>query len=316
MPSRSSPTSNPVCPSVVDSATAERGKASFDALRQNFDAQLQHLQQERDDAVDELDGGAELAGCRSGRDSPRARRRRRPVGAGDQNRGHAPARPHWPRRADESPRATSANRSCPRGPKTSARSPPTSRTCVSGSSTSSKPLDRREPTGRSGPRTAAVERRTRAVRLRRVARPSGAAAQGGVVLPADREAVRRQARRARHRVHRVRRRRRQAHAGPDQRSARHSPASVGSIRRAPTSTSTPRWTTRLENLDTAIAESGARDRPPGAAATADHGRPHPADDGVAEPHRQRGEVPARRRRATHRHRLRAELRTSPAAHGC
>ena len=59
----------------------------------------------------------------------------------------------------------------------------------------------------------------------------------------------------------------------------------------------------IGNLETAIAESGAADSPPRSAATADHGGPHPADDGVAEPHRQCGEVPARRRRATHRHRL-------------
>ncbi|MGZ8819300.1 MAG: sensor histidine kinase [Mycobacterium sp.] len=44
----------PGVPAVIDTATAERGKTLFDALRQNFDAQLQHLQQERDGAVNEL----------------------------------------------------------------------------------------------------------------------------------------------------------------------------------------------------------------------------------------------------------------------
>jgi signal transduction histidine kinase len=44
----------PGAPSVVDSATAERGKAAFDTLRQQFDTQLQHLQQARDSAGEEL----------------------------------------------------------------------------------------------------------------------------------------------------------------------------------------------------------------------------------------------------------------------
>lgn len=44
----------PGVPTVIDSATADRGKALFDDLRQNFDAQLQHLQRERDDAVADL----------------------------------------------------------------------------------------------------------------------------------------------------------------------------------------------------------------------------------------------------------------------
>jgi signal transduction histidine kinase len=44
----------PGVPTVIDNATAERGKALFDTLRQKFDAQLQHLQQERDVAVADL----------------------------------------------------------------------------------------------------------------------------------------------------------------------------------------------------------------------------------------------------------------------
>ena len=60
----------------------------------------------------------------------------------------------------------------------------------------------------------------RAVRLCRVARPPGAVAQGGELLPAHRAAVRRPARRARSAVHRLRGRRREAHADLDQRPAR------------------------------------------------------------------------------------------------
>ncbi len=44
----------PGVPAVIDSATADRGKATFDSLRQFFDTQLQHLQQERDAADAEL----------------------------------------------------------------------------------------------------------------------------------------------------------------------------------------------------------------------------------------------------------------------
>ncbi|MCV7303375.1 CHASE3 domain-containing protein [Mycobacterium barrassiae] len=45
----------PTAPEVADTGTATRGKALFDSLRQNFDAQLRHLQQERDDAVNQLE---------------------------------------------------------------------------------------------------------------------------------------------------------------------------------------------------------------------------------------------------------------------
>jgi signal transduction histidine kinase len=44
----------PGVPAVIDGTTAEQGKTVFDSLRQLFDAQLQHLQQERDNADDEL----------------------------------------------------------------------------------------------------------------------------------------------------------------------------------------------------------------------------------------------------------------------
>jgi signal transduction histidine kinase len=42
-------------PSVVDSPTVDRGKALFDSLRQQFDTQLQHLQHERDAAIRDLE---------------------------------------------------------------------------------------------------------------------------------------------------------------------------------------------------------------------------------------------------------------------
>jgi signal transduction histidine kinase len=44
----------PMAPAVVDSGTAARGKGLFDSLRQSFDLQLQHLQQERESALREL----------------------------------------------------------------------------------------------------------------------------------------------------------------------------------------------------------------------------------------------------------------------
>jgi signal transduction histidine kinase len=45
----------PGVPSVVDPGLADRGKEVFDALRQHFDAQLAHLQSERDGAIRELE---------------------------------------------------------------------------------------------------------------------------------------------------------------------------------------------------------------------------------------------------------------------
>ena len=64
-----------------------------------------------------------------------------------------------------------------------------------------------------------VQPRAGAVRLRRLARPAGAAAQGGQLLPAAAAPLRGPARRAGRPVHRVRRRRRQADAAAHQRPA-------------------------------------------------------------------------------------------------
>ena len=73
--------------------------------------------------------------------------------------------------------------------------------------------------GGAGARSGAIERRARAVRLRRVARSAGAAADGGQLRAAHRAALQGEARRQRARVHRLRRRGRHAHAAPHRRSA-------------------------------------------------------------------------------------------------
>ena len=73
--------------------------------------------------------------------------------------------------------------------------------------------------------------------------------------------------------------------------------------------------TALDNLSTAIEESGAEIvRPDQPLPTVD-GDPDAADDGVAEPHRQRGEVPARGSRAADRHRLRTAAAALTKANG-
>ena len=45
----------PGSPSLLDATTAERGKTQFDALRQLFDTQNEHLAQARIDGIDQLD---------------------------------------------------------------------------------------------------------------------------------------------------------------------------------------------------------------------------------------------------------------------
>ena len=203
------------------------------------------------------------------------------------------------------PRAIPRTHHAARAAETSAPSRPTSRTCGSGSSTNS--MASRAATDRarrSGRGAAAVQRRTGAVRLRRLARPAGAAAQGRVVLPASREALRRPTRRARDRVHRFRRRRRQANAGAHQRPAHLLPGRAAQRHRH-------RGRPRRALLDRRSATSRRRSRSPAprssarAAAADSRRRPDAADDAVAEPDRQRGEVPARRRRRRDRHRMRA-----------
>ena len=68
--------------------------------------------------------------------------------------------------------------------------------------------------------------------------------------------------------------------------------------------------TALDNLVDRDRGVGRRDRAAAHAAPDRRRRPDAADDAVAEPHRQRGEVPARRRRAADRHRMRAGHRCS------
>ena len=108
--------------------------------------------------------------------------------------------------------------------------------------------DRRgqRPADRAGRRARPLEPRPRAVRLRRVARPAGAAAQGGQLHPAAAEAVRRPARRTRRPVHRVRRGRRQAHAaahpGPARVLARGTRGRRGDRRRPGRCARDRRWT--------------------------------------------------------------------------
>ena len=135
----------------------------------------------------------------------------------------------WPRHAGGSPRATSAKPSAPaaaQGHSATWRS--TWRTCGSGSWKSSRCRGRPEARlDEQARRIAAFQRRTRAVRLCRVARSAGTAAQGRLVLSVAREALRRPARRARYRIHRFRGRRSQTHAGAHQRPAQLLPGRPG-----------------------------------------------------------------------------------------
>ena len=110
-----------------------------------------------------------------------------------------------------------------------------------------------------------LQRRARAVRLRRLARPAGAAAQGRELLPGAALALPRPARRARRPVHRLRGRRRAAHAGADQRAAR---ALAGRPRRA------SRWSrssSRRLAAEAAIARGDRGDRRAGGGRAAAHG---------------------------------------------
>ena len=164
--------------------------------------------------------------------------------------------------------------------------------------------------GRAGRGAAAVQRRTRAVRLRRLPRSAGAAAKGRVVLPAAREALRRQTRRARHGVHRVRRRRRQAHAGADQRPAHLLPGRSAQLDAHRGRPRRRRWTPRS-------ATCRRRSRKPDAEIVRP-AQPLPTVDGdptlltMVWQNLIGNAVKFRRegRRAAHRHRLRAGRRTA------
>ena len=112
--------------------------------------------------------------------------------------------------------------------------------------------------GAAGRGADPVQPRPGAVRLRRLARPAGAAAQGGQLLPAAAAPLRRAARRAGRPVHRVRGRRRAADAAADQRPAGvlpDRPAHHRLHRRRPRTGCSPRCSRQLE----ARAGDGRRD---------------------------------------------------------
>ena len=68
--------------------------------------------------------------------------------------------------------------------------------------------------------------------------------------------------------------------------------------------------TALTNLAAAVEESGAEIVRPRRGLPHVRRRSHPAGDGVAEPGRQRGEIPPRRSRAADRHRVRTRVATT------
>ena len=73
--------------------------------------------------------------------------------------------------------------------------------------------------------------------------------------------------------------------------------------------------TALDNLSDGHRRVERRDRAARPAPAHRRRRSHAADDGVAEPHRQRGEVPARGNSAADRHRVRAEKRYRTTTNG-
>src|SRR5581483_1210384 len=141
----------------------------------------------------------------------------------------------------------------------------------------------------------ALQRGPRAVRLRRLARPAGAAARDRQLPAAVRAPLRRPDRRARRQVHPLRGGRRQAHAAPDQRPARllpdrpRRPAAGAPRRRAGAGAGARRArrrdprVRRHRHLRPAAHGGGQLDR---------------ADAALPESDRQRHQVP-RRRAATH-----------------
>ena len=170
------------------------------------------------------------------------------------------------------------------GPRTT-----TSRRCATASSTTwPRSSVARGPARPAGPGAEPLERGARAVRVRRVARPAGAAAQGHELLPAARAALRRPARRAREAVPRLRGRRRQADAAAHPRPARvlagrpdHGRVRARSTcaRRPPQAVAEPR------RPDRRAARRRRGRRPPDGAR-----RPDAADRAVPEPGLERDQV--------------------------
>ena len=173
-------------------------------------------------------------------------------------------------------------------PRSSRPRPTTSTRCAAGSTPSSRRCRGGERASSSSrPPSCSVQPRPRAVRLRRVARPAGAAAQGRLLLPAAAAPVRGATRRARRPVHRLRRRRRAAHAAADQRPARLLPRRPARQRRNDVDrtrwSSTPRSSSRRATRRPAPRSSspscpwcGARRR---------------CSAPLPQPDRQRGQVP-------------------------
>ena len=118
---------------------------------------------------------------------------------------------------------------------------------------------RREAARRACPRARALERRARAVRLRRVARPAGAAADGRELLPAAGAALQGQARRATPTSSSASPSTARRACSADQRPARRTRASAGRGKELRPSTVTRVVrTARSPTSQAAIDESGAR----------------------------------------------------------
>ncbi len=133
------------------------------------------------------------------------------------------------------------------------------------------------------------QRRARAVRLRRLARPAGAAAHGGELHPAARPALRGQARPGRARVHGLHRRRRDAHEAADRGPARllarrHQGRGVQAGRAAEAAL-------RRALVQPARGDRGERRRGDLRPAADAAGRRGAARAAVPEPDRQRAQVP-------------------------
>ena len=171
------------------------------------------------------------------------------------------------------------------------------------------PRGARDAGGGAGP----VQPRPGAVRLRRLPRPAGAAAQGGELLPDARAALQRPARRARRPVHRLRRRRREADAAADQRPARVLPG------RPDRATGSSRSTLQRLPRRARSATWARHRRQPVPRSSSDPLPTVPGERGLLvqllpEPDRQRHQVPRRRAapRSTSARPGRATAGSSPA----
>ena len=151
--------------------------------------------------------------------------------------------------------------------------------------------ERRCRAGAPRDRARTLELRPAGVRVRRFARPVGAAAHGVELRAAAGTPLRRPARLRRGRVHRVRGRRREPHAAPDRRPAGLLAGRHAGVPRSGRSTARRWCATRSPACRPRSSESGATDR---RARPADRAwRRGPAASAVPEPDRQRDQVPRR-----------------------